>query len=70
MNDTFESVCVDRHPRRGCYSDTDGSGTQNQIFQEPGISQQNCLRQVEQGFSSFFVKLLAYLKIFQSFNLH
>ena len=33
----------------------------------PRINQKMGLRQVEQGFSSFFAKFLAYLMIFQSF---
>ena len=40
------------------------TGTQNPIFRIPGISRKMGLRQVEQGFSSFFAKFLPYLMIF------
>ena len=46
---------------------SEGSGSYLKLdFQVHGISQKIGLRQVEQGFSSFFAKFLAYLTIFQS----
>ena len=43
---------------------SDRSGTQNQGVGFGKCHREMSLRQVEQGFSSFFVKLLPYLKIF------
>ena len=43
-----------------------GTGNRNMIFGYPESVEKLGLRQVEQGFSSFFAKCLAYLMIFQS----
>ena len=47
---------------------SDGSGTRNLGFGFWMCHGEMGLRQVEQGFSSFFDKFLAYLMIFQSFR--
>ena len=45
---------------------SDGRGKLNLGFQVLKICREMSLRQVEQGFSSFFAKFLANLMIFQS----
>ena len=46
---------------------SDASGYPKSVFWVLGISQKMVLKQVEQGFSSVFAIILAYLMIFQSF---
>ena len=48
-----------------CVEISDGLGARNLSFEYSMRHREMGLRQVEQGFSAFFAKFLAYLMIFQ-----